>query len=84
MNGDFAAPPASLSQGPAASRLLDRKRSAVERLTPLFHAMLARAPSQDEAEPLIALVDGETMGPDAAIGRLYWALANSTEFHTNR
>jgi hypothetical protein len=88
MNGEFAAPPAELAQAPETALLMDASRPAVERLAPWFHALLARPPTQDEAEPILALIDGEPAErrPDAtaAASRVYWALVNSTEFHTNR
>ena len=83
MNGDFAEPPESLAKGEVAARLGDSSASAAERIAPLFHALLGRSPTANEAKGFVGTSE-ESPTNRALLREAYWALLNSTEFLCRR
>ncbi len=83
MNGGYSHRTDVLRRGPLAQAFQDESRAPIVRLRPLFLAALGRPPSQVEAERLVELAAGREGGAPAAFDDLFWALVNSTEFHTN-
>ena len=84
MNGAFARLPPLLATEAVLAPLADEARPPVERLQPLFRAVISRSPAPDEAEALLVPLGDARADPEGAAGRLYWALLNSTEFRTHR
>jgi hypothetical protein len=53
-------------------------------IDPLFLATLSRLPTDDERGAFAASIGGAQGGREQVVEDLFWALLNSTEFHTNR
>jgi hypothetical protein len=83
MNGGYADRGDGMRHSAMFAIFQDDKRSAAERLRPLFLATLGRPPTAAEAEKLAALALHAKGGIEAGFDDLYWSLLNSTEFHTN-
>ena len=83
MNGGYADRGEGMRHSAMFTAFSDDKRSAAERLRPLFLATLSRPPTAAEAEKLTPLALHAKSGPAAGFDDLFWSLVNSTEFHTN-
>lgn len=83
LNGDFVDQASSPQQSMTLSAIIDAPFfNNEERLETLFLAALARPPRPDEAAVFLKYFEGQ--GPDhdskQALGDVYWALLNSSEF----
>ncbi len=87
MNGQFVTDATSLDKSATLSAIADfPQMTTAERIEALYLAALSRPPRADELERLVPYVDkgGAAKDPKKALGDLFWALLNSSEFLLNR
>ena len=92
MNGGYGDDTGKLREAGLLARFLDKTKPAAERVAGLFLATLSRPPTEREvagfAATLAAVdaaaepIENPTIG-GAKFDDVFWALVNSTEFHTN-
>ena len=86
LNGDFVDQASSPQQSMTLSAIIEVPFfKNPERIETLFLAALARPPRPDEAERFLKYVEKQEPDHDwrEALGNLYWALLNSSEFSLN-
>lgn len=86
MNGQLVADATELARGGTLAAAVEFPFfSTAERIETLFLASVSRRPRPDELERLVAFVDagGPAKDPKRALGDLFWALLNSSEFLFN-
>jgi hypothetical protein len=86
MNGQLVADATALARGGTLAAVVEFPFfSTAERIETLFLASVSRRPRPDELERLVAFVDagGPAKDPKRALGDLFWALLNSSEFLFN-
>ena len=86
LNGNFVDQASSPQDSMTLSAILAAPFfTNAERIETLFFAALARPPRPDEASIFLKYFEGETPGYDSkqALGDVYWALLNSSEFSLN-
>jgi hypothetical protein len=87
MNGQFVSDATSLEKSATLAAVAEfPQMTTVERIETLYLAALSRLPRADELERLVPYVDkgGAAKDPKKALGDLFWALLNSSEFLLNR
>ncbi|MGE4004013.1 MAG: DUF1553 domain-containing protein, partial [Planctomycetaceae bacterium] len=86
MNGEFVAAATDLSESRTLAAVAESPfLDAQEKVEALFLAALSRPPAADESERFTAYASAgsSTDDPDAALGDVFWALLNSSEFLMN-
>jgi hypothetical protein len=86
MNGGFTARAVDSDRGRLLSAVLtDPAMQTSDRIDTLYLATLSRFPTSAERQRLLGYVQRDGAGHDAkqALGDVFWALLNSTEFVTN-
>jgi hypothetical protein len=86
MNGQFVSDATSLEKSATLAALVEFPRmTTAERIESLYLAALSRRPRQDETDRLVRYVDsgGAAKDPGKALGDVFWALLNSSEFLLN-
>ncbi|HEY8503987.1 MAG TPA: DUF1549 and DUF1553 domain-containing protein [Gemmataceae bacterium] len=86
MNGPFVADQTSLEKSETLAAVLDMPFATTpDRIEALFLAALGRTPTPEEAGRFAAYVEsgGPAKDPNKALGDVFWALLNSTEFMVN-
>lgn len=87
MNGQFVADATSLEKSATLAAIAEfPQMTTAERIEALYLASLSRPPRPDEQERLIRYVDegGPAHDSRKALGDVFWALLNSSEFLLNR
>ena len=82
MNGLYARNFSMMARSRFGREFADRRRSAEERLTPVFLALLGRPPGADEAAAIFEKLEVHGRTANDALDDVVWAILNSTEFHT--
>jgi hypothetical protein len=86
LNGDFVDQASSPQQSMTLSAIIAAPFfSNQERIETLFLAALARQPRSDEVSMFLKYFEGQSSEQDSkeALGDIYWALLNSSEFSLN-
>jgi len=86
MNGEFVESATNLEQSTTLTAVAESPfLDTPERIRTLFLASLSRYPSGPELEKMVAYVDsgGSADDPKTALGDVFWALLNSSEFILN-
>lgn len=86
MNGQFVSDATSLEKSATLAALVGFPRmTTAERIESLYLAALSRRPRPDETDRLVRYVDsgGAAKDPGKALGDVFWALLNSSEFLLN-
>jgi hypothetical protein len=87
MNGEFVNDATGLAKSATLSAIAEFPHmSTAERIEALYLASLSRPPRNEERERLVRYVDegGPAHDPKKALGDVFWALLNSSEFLLNR
>jgi hypothetical protein len=87
MNGQFVADATSLEKSSTLAAIIEfPQMTTSERIEALYLASLSRPPRPDEKERLVKYVDegGAAHDSKKALGDVFWALLNSSEFLLNR
>jgi hypothetical protein len=86
MNGQFVNDATSLEKSATLAALVEFPRmTTAERIESLYLAALSRRPRRDETDRLVPYVDSGGAARDSgkALGDVFWALLNSSEFLLN-
>ncbi|MFN0052663.1 MAG: DUF1549 and DUF1553 domain-containing protein [Planctomycetales bacterium] len=87
MNGQFVADATSLERSATLGAIAEfPQMTTPERLEALYLASFSRRPRPEELERLVPYIDegGPSHDPKKALGDVFWALLNSSEFLLNR